>query len=297
MNHFANREQSNQEARYVSILETSPDAVIEIDRSGIITDWNPAAENIFGYTRALAMGRDATGFILPTNTNNHGQAELTRNLKSGKGRLFGRRTEMMAVRFNGSKFPIELTLSSAPERAPHAFIACVRDISERRLANIILRKSEERFRMLVERVTDYAIHLLDAKGRVLTWNAGVEHIDGYRARDIIGRRFHRLYTEEDIAKGKPEQALVTACADGHYSHEGWSVRKDGSLYWSNVVLTALHYQNGSLFGYSRIGCDHTKRKEAEIESAKLTAVLQSHLRERTIELEAALQLLREAQSR
>ncbi len=151
--------------------------------------------------------------------------------------------------------------------------------------------------MLVESVEDYAIHLLDPRGRILTWNAGAERIEGYRARDIIGRRFNRLYTRDDIARGKPEQALVTAGAEGRYSDEGWSVRMDGSQYWASVVLTALRDEHGVLFGFSRIGRDRTKRREAEIQAGRLTAELESQLRELTAELQAATQLLRKAEAR
>ena len=285
------------EARYAAILETYPDAIISFDETGKITDWNPAAEDIFGYTCALAVGRDAAGFIAPGTAMEAQRTEFLQSLKTGKGRLMGRRTEMTAVRANGGEFPIELTLTRARDRGPPFFTACIRDITERKRAEAILRKSEERFRVLVESVEDYAIHLLDPRGRILTWNAGAERIEGYRARDIIGRRFNRLYTPDDIARGKPEQALVTAGAEGRYSDEGWSVRMDGSQYWASVVLTALRDDHGVLFGFSRIGRDRTKRREAEIQAGRLTAELESQLRELTAELQAATQLLRKAEAR
>lgn len=280
----------NDAVFYAAILETSPDAIISIAKTGKITEWNPAAEEMFGYTRALAVGREATELIAP-DTGKAQLAEFLQSLKTGKGRLIGKRTEMTAVRANGWEFPIELILTLASEYGKPSFIACIRDITERKQAEAFLVKSEERFRMLVESVEDYAIHLLDPRGRVLTWNAGVERIDGYRACEIIGRRFNRLYTPDDIALGKPEHALVTASAEGSYSHEGWSMRKDGSRYWASVVLTALRRENGALFGYSRIGRDRTKRREAEIEAERTTAALECRLRERTSELKAATRLL------
>lgn len=285
------------EALCVTILEASQDAIIAINEAGKIIEWNPAAEEMFGYSRALAMGREVAGFITPDPITEAGSTEFLQCLKTGKGRLIGKRTEMTAVRANGKEFPIELALMQTLEHGRFSFTVCIRDITERKQAEDILHKSEERFRMLVEGIQEYTIYLLDPRGRVLTWNAGVERIEGYRARDIVGRRFDRLYTPDDIALGRPEQALATAKAEGHYSHEGWSMRKDGSRYWASVVLTALRYENGVLFGYSRVGCDHTKRKEAELQAAKLTAALESHLRERTIELEAAKRLLRETQAR
>jgi PAS domain S-box-containing protein len=288
--------QRGHEALCAAILETNPDAIISIDEAGKITEWNPAAEDMFGYTRALAIGREFAGFIASDLVMEAHRMELFQCLKTGKGRLIGKRIEMTAMRAKGGEFPIELALIRVLDHRLVSFTVCIRDITERKRAEDILRKSEERFRLLVESVKDYAIYLLDPHGRVLTWNAGVEHIEGYRARDIVGRRFNRLYTPDDIALGKPEQALATAGAEGHYNHEGWSMRKDGSRYWASVVLTALRYENGTLFGYSRIGCDHTKHKEAEVEAAKLTTALESHLRERTAELQAAKRLLQQAQT-
>ncbi|HZP61581.1 MAG TPA: PAS domain S-box protein [Opitutaceae bacterium] len=283
------------EARYATILETSLDAIITIDQAGKITDWNPAAEEIFGYTCALAMGREAAGFIAPGPATH--RTEFLQSLKTGKGRLIGKRTEMTALRANGGEFPIELTLTRALDHGPPCFTACIRDITERKRTECTLRKSEERFRLLVESVEDYAIYLLDLRGRILTWNAGAERIEGYRARDIIGRRFNRLYTPDDIARGKPQQALVMAAAEGRYSDEGWSMRQDGSRYWASILLTALRDEHGVLFGYSRIGRDRTRRREVEIEAGRLTAELENRLRERTAELHVAMQLLRQSEVR
>jgi PAS domain S-box-containing protein len=205
--------------------------------------------------------------------------------------MIGRRTELTAVRANGGSFPIELALTQAMDHTFPTFTACIRDITERKHAEADLRRSEERFRCLVESVEDYAIHLLDPRGRVLTWNRGAERIDGYRARDIIGRRFNRFYAPDDIARGKPELALATAGADGRSSEDAWSVRKDGSRYWASVVLTALRDEHGVLFGFSRIACDRTGIREKEAEATRVISALETQLRERTAELRSAKQLL------
>src|SRR5271154_2356181 len=113
-----------------------------------------------------------------------------------------------------------------------------------------LRKSEERFRLLVESVRDYAIFMLDPGGHVLTWNAGAERFKGYQAHEIIGQHFSRFYPPEALASGLPEHELKVAGATGVFEDEGWRVRKDGSLFWANVVITALRDAQGELLGFA-----------------------------------------------
>jgi PAS domain S-box-containing protein len=131
------------------------------------------------------------------------------------------------------------------------------------LAEEQLRRTEERFRLLVERVEDYAIFILDPTGRVASWNAGAERIQGYRAEEMIGQNFSRFYPQEDRDHGKPEKALADAAAAGRCEEEGWRLRKDGSSFWANVVLTALRDSRGKLIGFSKITRDLTERKHTE----------------------------------
>jgi diguanylate cyclase (GGDEF)-like protein/PAS domain S-box-containing protein len=137
-----------------------------------------------------------------------------------------------------------------------------RDLSEQLSAQKI-RKSEERFRLLVEGVKDYAIFLLNSKGFVASWNAGAERIKGYRADEIIGQHFSRFYPAEVIAEGKPEKALGTAATEGQFKEEGWRLRKDNSRFWASVVITALRDENGELQGFSKVTRDITERKIME----------------------------------
>jgi PAS domain S-box-containing protein len=126
-----------------------------------------------------------------------------------------------------------------------------------------LRESEERFRLLVEGVKDYAIIMLDPAGRVISWNPGAEYIKGYQADEIIGRHFSIFYPAEEIAQGKPEQELKTAEAQGHCKEEGWRVRQDGSRFWANVLITALRDDHGNLRGFAKVTRDITEQKQAE----------------------------------
>jgi PAS domain S-box-containing protein len=138
-----------------------------------------------------------------------------------------------------------------------------REIAERTRAEEVLRNSEQRFRLLVETVRDYAILMLTQEGRIASWNAGVEHIKGYRAEEIIGEHFSCLYLAEDVKQGKPQRDLRQAAADGQVEDEGWRVRKNGTRFWANVVITALHDAKGRLVGFSTITRDLSERQQAE----------------------------------
>ena len=125
-----------------------------------------------------------------------------------------------------------------------------------------LNHSEERFRLLVESVQDYALFMLDPAGRVASWNHGAERIKGYRAGEIVGRHFSLFYTREDIDCGRPDAALEKAAASGRFEDEGWRVRKDGSLFWAGVVITALRDESGKLRGFGKVTHDLTERRQA-----------------------------------
>jgi PAS domain S-box-containing protein len=137
-----------------------------------------------------------------------------------------------------------------------------------------LRASEERFRLLLEGVRDYAIFMLDPEGNVATWNAGAERFKGYKADEIIGQHFSRFYTPEDIARRHPWNELVIATREGRYEEEGWRVRKDGSRFWSSVVITALRDEHGELRGFAKVTRDVTERRMREQERATAEALEQ-----------------------
>ncbi len=149
------------------------------------------------------------------------------------------------------------------------FAKITRDMTEQREAQLAALESERRFRLLVERVTDYAIYMLSPEGRMTNWNAGAERIKGYAASEIIGQHFSRFYTAEDIAAGLPEMALATARRDGHYEAEGWRCRKDGSRFWASAVVDAI-YDEGKLIGFAKITRDLTERRDAQIAVGAIT---------------------------
>lgn len=137
------------------------------------------------------------------------------------------------------------------------------DITERKEAEAKLLESEERFRILVEGVQNYAIFTLDPGGKVVSWNAGAQRIKGYKAEEIIGQNFSRFYLQMDVDQGKPEKELHLAATSGRSELEHWRVRKDGSRFWANVVITAAHDSSGRLLGFSEISRDISERKETE----------------------------------
>ena len=138
-----------------------------------------------------------------------------------------------------------------------------RDVAQRKRADEALSESEERFRLLVDGVKDYAVLMLDTAGRIASWNQGAERIKGYKASEILGCHFSCFYMPEDVQNGKPEHGLKTAIAEGRYENEGWRVRKDGSRFWANVVITALTDGAGKPRGFSKVTRDITERRRAE----------------------------------
>src|SRR5712692_503774 len=138
------------------------------------------------------------------------------------------------------------------------------EIAARRRAEEARRQIEERFQLVVEGIKDYAILTLDAEGRVLSWSPGAERVKGYKAQEVIGRHVSMFYPPEDRERGKPEQELDRAAKEGRSEDEGWRLRKDGSRFWANVVITALRDEAGNLRGFAKITRDVTERKQAEV---------------------------------
>jgi len=142
-------------------------------------------------------------------------------------------------------------------------VSVVRDVSEQRRVQEELRRSDQLLRLIVEGVKDYAIFTLDREGRVASWNSGAEQIKGYKAEEIIGQHFSCFYTQEDIRRSKPAEELRIAAEKGRVEDEAWRLRKDGSRFWANVVITVIRDANGHLTGFSKITRDFTDRKRVE----------------------------------
>jgi PAS domain S-box-containing protein len=275
------------EAMKTLILETALDAIISVDHEGKIQEWNPAAQKIFGYSRNEAVGRPMDELIIPPAMWEVYHDGLTHYLMTGVGSLIGRPIELTLKRKDGGEFRAEIGISRVLDEDPPRCTALIRDITERKQVEMFLRQSEERLRLLVENVRDYAIYMLDPQGNIVTWNAGAEHIKGYRAEEIIGKPFSTFFTSEDIQHGVPQSVLKKATKEGRALYEGWRVRKNGSLFWIQGIITALHDEEGKLQGFSKIAHDITKEKEAAEKIHQLNEQLEQRVRDRTAQLEDA----------
>jgi PAS domain S-box-containing protein len=151
------------------------------------------------------------------------------------------------------------------------------------------QRQANQLRLLVQGTTDYAIFMLDPQGHVTTWNAGAERIKGYKAEEIVGQHFSRFYPQETVERGWPEHELEVAQKESRFEDEGWRVRKDGSRFWANVVLTALRSEEGHLLGFSKVTRDLTERKRAEESLRQANADLEDRVEKRTTELAQANQ--------
>ena len=166
------------------------------------------------------------------------------------------------------------------------------NVTERHRSQQVLRESEERFRLLVQAVQEYAIFQLDPLGQVVSWNSGAESLKGYRAEEIVGRHFSVFYPPEDVTSGKPEQILAEAAQRGQSEVEGWRIRKDGSRFWASVVVTALRNAKGSLQGFAKVTRDMTERHGKDETLAKAKQLLELRAEQRNAVLVRVNQELR-----
>jgi PAS domain S-box-containing protein len=236
-------------------------AIFALDPDGNVVTWNAGAERLKGYTADEIVGRHFSTFYTDADLED-GLPDRALAIAATAGRF---ENEGWRVRKDGTQFWADVVITALREDDGRlvGFGKVTRDLTERKHGDDALRESEERFRILVGNVTDYAIYLLDPEGNVSSWNLGAERLKGYTADEIIGRNFSTFYSAEDQRNGLPQQALATARAEGRWEVEGWRIRKDGSKFWASVVITALRGDDGTPRGFAKITRDLTDRKRGE----------------------------------
>ena len=256
------------------ISRVSEYAIFRLTPGGEVASWNPGARRIKGYEEAEILGRHFSIFYTDEERQKGIPDAVLQTAYEG-GQF---QTEGWRVRKDGTRFwaSIVITALHATDGAFIGFGKIVRDMTDQRQAHEAVIESERRFRLLVQGVTDYSIFMLSPEGYVTNWNLGAARIKGYEASEVIGTHFRRFYTPEDAAQGRPELGLQTAAEEGRFETEGWRVRKDGSLFWANVVIDAIRDEDGKLIGFAKITRDVTERKVAQkkLEEAR-AALLQS----------------------
>jgi PAS domain S-box-containing protein len=256
------------EERFRLLVDSVRDyAIFLLDPAGRVQTWNRGAELIKGYRADEIIGREITTFYTPEDRVAGRPARLLA-AAARDGRV---EDEGWRLRKDGARIwaDVVITALRGPTGELIGFAKVTRDLSERRHREEQVRRSDERFRLVVEGIRDYAIFMLDLHGRVATWNAGAERLKGYRGEEIIGEHLSRFYPAAEVAAGKCELALELAARDGRFEDEGWRLRKDGSVLWANVVLTALRDGDGALVGYAKVTHDLTERRIADDERIRL----------------------------
>ena len=271
-------------------------AIFLLDPAGRVASWNTGARLIKQYSPEEIVGQHFSIFYTAEDkARDWPAAELKRAMMDGRFEDEGWR-----VRKDGSRFWANVIITALRDEhgALLGFSKITRDLSENRRQQEALRESEERFRLLVEGVQDYAIYMLSPEGVVTSWNAGARRITGYEAGEIIGKHFSRFYAADDARAGRPWNELAIARETGRAEDEGWRLRKDGTRFWAKVAVTALHDASGELRGFAKVTQDLSLQRHSQaLEQAAshvndFLAVLAHELRNPLAPIRNAVELLR-----
>jgi PAS domain S-box-containing protein len=261
---------------FEQFLEAIPDGIVIAREDGRIVFVSRQTLSLSGYSRDELVGMSVEELVPAGLRSGHVRHRSTYQSRPAT-RPMGTHLAIRFRRRDGSEFPADIALSPMMTERGQLFVASVRDITERKLAEAELLHAQERFRLLVEGVSDYAIFMLDPEGHVSSWNPGAERIKGYTSEEIVGRHFSVFYSPDDLAAGRPDRELAEATAKGRYEDEGWRVRRDGSRFWASVVVTALYDPTGRVRGFAKIVRDITERKRQDDRLRALLEVSQTIL--------------------
>src|SRR5438034_5381973 len=249
-------------------------AIFLLGPEGDIRSWNLGATRIMGYEPSEAIGKHFSLFYAAEDVAAR-KPEHELEVAAREGRI---EDEGWRVRKDGTRFwaCTVITVLRDARGELRGFSKVTRDLTTRREAEETLRQSEELFRLLLASVEDYAIFMLDPSGYVISWNAGARRIKGYEPEEILGKHFSIFYPEADVKAGKPERELEFAVREGRVEDEGWRVRKDGTRFWANVVITAVFGAQHELRGFAKVTRDITSKKEAEETRSALFAAREAN---------------------
>jgi PAS domain S-box-containing protein len=253
--------------RYRLLVDAITDyAIYMLDPTGHIASWNSGAQRFKGYNASEILGQHFSRFYTDEDRLARvPERALETAIREGRFAHEGWR-----VRKDGTQFWAHAVIDPIWDGSGHllGFAKVTRDLTERKNAEAELRLSEEKFQLLVNGVTDYALYMLDPNGYVTNWNVGAARIKGYAADEAIGSHFSRFYTQEDQNKGEPDRNLDIARRDGRVEREGLRQRKDGTTFWAHVVIDAIRDETGRLLGFAKITRDVTEKVEAQKALAK-----------------------------
>ena len=237
-------------------------AIYMLSPEGTVVSWNAGAQRFKGYTPDEIIGQHFSRFYSEEDRA-AGVPERALRTAREQGKF---EAEGWRMRKDGTRFWASVVIDPIRNEQGElvGFAKITRDISDKRAAQEALRESEQRFRLLVQGVTDYAIYMLSPGGLITNWNAGARRIKGFEHDEVIGTHFSRFYTEDDRTSGLPMRALNEAGSKGRFEAEGWRVRKDGSRFWAHVVIDAIRNDAGELVGFAKITRDITERREAAL---------------------------------
>ncbi|HEY9849865.1 MAG TPA: PAS domain S-box protein [Leptolyngbyaceae cyanobacterium] len=274
------------ELDFEKFFNLSPDLLFIVGLDGYIKQVNPVCEQTLLFTNEEFLSLPLLEFIV--KEYREFTAAQLQTLTNGSDTVS---FENRCYCQDGSTKWLKWKASICQEQ--QLIYAVVQDITTSKQQKQALQETEERYRLLVESVNDYAIYMLDPEGRVVSWNSGAERLKLYRENEIIGKHFSCFYPSEYVQLGKPEQELKLAITEGRFEDEGWRVRKDGSRFWANAVVTVLRDKEGQIRGFAKVTRDITERKLAQEKLQKAHDDLEIRVQKRTAELTESNQLLQQ----